>query len=299
MLVLEMTMIRSNIEEIKSRFSTLLLSVRSALEEEHIKVEDVRQMLIGIFQRDDCIPSTNFVEIFNALTTNYLWSYQHHSPVEKLVRRFLPDQTSLITEYKSYLSGFYTTTKLIDYIRVADFPEDDDSEETDDPNRLPLQSYSVKHYRKLKVVLKTDRKISELSLVYGQELWNSFAEEFEIPSLTTVIHRILDGSIEIIWLVLPHVAEMIIASAHRSTSFFRQHKIIHIAVDDKQVYDADQTVSPILYYLFTTKLIFSLQAKYEKQLFLLCARGCEDVSQILKLLSKGVDLNASQNEVCD
>lgn len=235
-------MMRSNIEEIKSRFSTLLMDVRSALEEKRVKVEDVFQLLVGIFQRDDCIPNTSLIEIFTAMTINNLWNYQHHSPVEKLVHCFLPDRLSLMTKYKSYLSGFYATTKLIDYIRYTNLPQNDDSEE--DPNKpLPLQNYTVKDYRRLKVVLKTDRKISKLSLVYVQELWNSFAEEFDIPSLTAVIDKILEGSIEIIWLIQPHVAEKIIVAAHKSTPFFRQHQIIYVAVDDHLVYDAALMVS--------------------------------------------------------
>ena len=42
--------------------------------------------------------------------------------------------------------------------------------------------------------IKIKRKISQVSLDYVVKLWQPFAEEYEIPSLTAVIDRIVAGS---------------------------------------------------------------------------------------------------------
>ena len=109
-------MFRSNLEDIKSRFAYLLQDVRSALEANHVATSDVHGVLIGMLNCGHCVPNTNLEDIFTAVTSHGFWDYTHHSPVEKLLCCFLPDHLSLMREYKAHLSGFYVTTKLIDYI---------------------------------------------------------------------------------------------------------------------------------------------------------------------------------------
>ena len=83
---------------------------------------------------------------------------------------------------------------------------------------------------------------------YVEGLWKSFVEEYGIPSLTAVLDRVLEGSLEIVWLILPHVAEMIAASAHKSLPFFQKHNIIYLAIDDHIIYDSSLQVSCIVIY---------------------------------------------------
>ena len=225
-------MFRSNEEEIESRFGYLLIKVQSALKSNNVNARDVHQLLVTIFHRDDCIPNTTLEDIFTAVRRNNLWNYDHHSPLEKVVERFIPGSLKLITEYKEHLSGFYTTTKLIDYMMSKVNVED---EAEMDSNNLAL---TKEHYRKLKVRLNIGRKISEVSMIYVRDLWISFATEFDIPSLTAIIDKILEGSLEIIWLILPHEAEMIAISAQKSTLFFRKHNILYVAIDDQVIYSA-------------------------------------------------------------
>lgn len=236
------SMFCSNEEEIKGRFAYLLISVQSALEANHVKVEDVRKFVIEMFRcHDDCIPKTNLSDIFNAVSVNNFWNYQHHSPLETLIRNLIPDHRSLMTQYKERLSGFYATTKLIEYIQEKYLQYDSDTEI--DSGTSSEKSYDTKQYRKLTVKLKMpERKLTQISMIYVRDLWISFADEFNIPSLTAVIDKILEGSLEIVWLILPHLAESISMSAHKSVEFFHRHDIIYVAIDDNIVYDAQLTV---------------------------------------------------------
>ena len=45
----ELTMFKSSLEDIQSRFASLLISVRKALEANHYNTGDVRSILVGIF----------------------------------------------------------------------------------------------------------------------------------------------------------------------------------------------------------------------------------------------------------
>ena len=223
-------MFRSNLEDIQSRFAVLLQNVQSALKANHIASVDVHGVLIGMFSSGDCLPKTNLEEMFTAATSQRLWDYIHHSPVEKLLRRFIPDHLSLMREYKAHLSGFYTTAKLIDYITCMNIDSIVEGE-------LDLEKLTVANYQKLKVKLELDRKIDTLSLKYVQDLWEEFAEEFDIPYLTAIIGKILSGSLHITWLITPDVANKIVTAARRS-SFFQTHpNIIYIAIDNTILYD--------------------------------------------------------------
>ena len=174
--------------------------------------------------------------MFTAATTQRFWDYTHHSPVEKLLRRFLPDHLSLTREYKAHLSGFYATTKLIDYITYTNIDSAED-------NTLDLLRLTDANCQKLKVKLELDRKIDTISLKYVQDLWEEFAEEFDIPYLTAVIGKILSGSLHITWLITSDVANKI-ATAARESSFFQNHpNIIYVAINDTVYYDE---VNPII-----------------------------------------------------
>ena len=222
----EIAMFKSSLEDIRSRFATLLISVREALKANHYPTGDVRSILVGMFVgSDDYIPRTNLEEIFDAATHHRLWDYLHHSPVENLLRRCLPDHISLIREYKEHLSGYCTTTKLINYIKYTNIgPQSQQGH-----SKLPLSTYTREQCLKITVTLGLTRNITELSLQYVQDLWERFAEEFNIPFLTAVIDSILSGSLVIIWLVPHDVAEKIISSAHKSTSFFQTHDIVSVS----------------------------------------------------------------------
>ena len=236
-------MISSNEKEIESRFVYLLDSIQSLLETNNVTGENVRQFLVRMFHRaGDCIPRTDKIsDIFDSVTINNLWSYDNHDVLEKLVERYLPDQVSEILEYENHLSGFYATTKLIDYVMTKNLKCYEEA-----PSEHSLDRYTIKHYQKLTVILDIDDKLSQLSMMYVRDLWKSFVNRFNIPSLTAVIDKILEGSLQIVWLVLPHVADLIFRAAQQSEEFFREHDIVFVAIDDHVLYDARLVVSIII-----------------------------------------------------
>ena len=230
-------MICSNVEEIKARFSSLVLQVQSALQCQS-DVSDVRNFLITFF-KFALLETSDVKTMFETITLNDLWDYHHYSPLEKLTNRFLRGNQEVVEsvkDYKAHLSGFYLTTKLIDYIEYQNLSAGDDSDEECDQ---PSPKLTKKQYREIKVVLQLDRKISDLSLNYVIELWNSFAEEYDIPSLTAVLHRIAPGSLEVTWRVPQHIADAILPRS----KFFRSHGIVLVFIDDVIVYDENQMVS--------------------------------------------------------
>ena len=231
-------------EEIQGRFSSLLLIVRQAMESSNISALDLRQFLVGFFQRDDFLTdSPDIVKLFDRVTVTRLWDYQHYGPLEKIVRHFLPNCESVrdaVSNYKGYLSGFFATTKIINYIKHLQPQKCEDPAKSG--NAATMGKYTAVHYQKLKVKLKLSRRLSEVSLSYISDLWNAFVEEFDLPSLTAVIDQLIEGSLIVTWLVSPQDAERIASNAAKAVPFFRRHQIMTVKVDNRTVYDEDVMV---------------------------------------------------------
>ena len=229
------TMRSSNKAEIRRHFSTLLADVRKALQSHNVDMANLLEYVKHFFEVDECFSGVKSIsDTFTAVTVNGLWSYLNYSPLEMLTKRFLENDAEtkkLIAEYKSQVTGYQLTTKLIDYIKEEKLQGDDDTDQA--------TQFTAEHYKKIKVVIQLDRKVSDLSLMYVQELWSSFAEEFNIPSLTAIIKHIAPGSLEITWCVPPHEAELI----RPSVRFSRQHNITLIAIDDHVIYNEQQMVT--------------------------------------------------------
>ena len=239
-------MLRLNLERIRAKFASLLLNVRTALETKQVMITDVRQFLINSSQGElDIPPCSEFSVMFMDLTKRKVWTYQHHSPLEMMTENFLCDDHIIqdqIKQYKGDLSGFLVATKLIEYIKLHHLSSEEMEEEEED---VPLPKFTKKQYRSLKVVLNLRaRKISELSLNYVHKLWEKLADEFDLPSLTAVIKRIVDGSLVITWLVPHHMVEKIMLRSKTTSSvkFYREHQIILLVVDDIIMYDEQQMV---------------------------------------------------------
>ena len=241
-------MTENNLQKIKAKFSSLSHEVQLALQSSSASVNEVYSFLVRCFSRDDWIQNPlSFDQLFNALSVAKLWNYDHYSPLEEITKKFLPNDAAvkkLVSEYKSHLAGFYTTTKIADFIKVHSSKFEDANKWQYPQESLPVEAYTFKDYRRLKVTLNLgQRKISALTLSYVDELWRSLAEEFDLPSLTAVIDSIVKGSLQVSWLILPCIAEKITSDSTTAVKFSCHHDIIRFEVDNIVVYDEEERVS--------------------------------------------------------
>ena len=234
-------MIQAVLDKIKSQFASLLLKVRLAIEAQPVKVENVHQFLVSFFQDDCSIPEvSDLTKLFNFITEAKLWRYDNYSPLQVLSEQLLPNNESVkacVTDYRNRYNGFCATVNIIEFGELLEEDADDDVPQTFSPEKYK------QHYRKLKVKLKLDKRLTEVTLANVNTLWQALAEEFDIPSLTTVIEKIVEGSLIITWLILPSVAEKIRASTSKALKFYQQHNIIEVYINDDILYNEQWMVS--------------------------------------------------------
>ena len=225
--------------KIKSAFSLLVIKVRSALQASKVDVAEVQEFLLTYHEGECSIPDVpDLSKIFASITKAKLWRYDHYSLIENLAESFLPDDhpaLAKITEYIGQLSGFYATTRIIDFIKLSDQEDPEDDGRPISPKRYN------RRYRQLTAKVKIDPSVP---LDYVEKLWKALMKEFNLPELTAIIDKIEEGSLSITWLVLPHIAEKIRATFYKSISFFQHHNILEITLyDDLYLYHEEWMVS--------------------------------------------------------
>ena len=216
--------------KLKASFSSLLMDVQSSMEGRKVEVKKVRRFLVGFFCGECSIPKDDDMDtVFDAITEARLWRYDHYGPLEELAVKFLPEDDPArvqVGEYKSQLTGFQATTRIIDFIKLN---------ELEDREEIPRRYFSPKrynsHYQKLTVELELSRdakNVFESTLEHVNNFWKMLAKEFHLPPLTAVMDKIVEGSLRITWLILPHIIDKIRATYFKSVEFFQQHNIIRI-----------------------------------------------------------------------
>ena len=185
----------TNLETIKSHFSSLLLSTQHDLSVRNVDVSSVHQFLSTFFQIDDIPNTADVEELFRSISVRKLWCFDHCSPLERLVNHFIPEDDNYerdFSRYKSFLSGYYMILKLVDFVSFTNILSEDDFE-SDDDAASATRKLTTHEYRRLKVCLRLERKVDERSLTYVYKIWKSVAKEYDLPPLRTVLDNILFG----------------------------------------------------------------------------------------------------------
>ena len=128
------------------------------------------------------------------------------------------------------------------------------------------------------------------------EVWKALKKKFNLPSLTAIFDKIVEASLKITFLVLPHVVEKIKAAASKSVDFFRHHNIINIGLFDGYIFFYNEEWLVCLSPFVTRRYIKAPNSVQEGStpLFQACFAGnCEEVRL---LLEGGANVN-EQNSV--
>ena len=231
MCCIERAMIDKSLSTIKNDFRKLIQKVRKAF----VGIDDreVYEFLVDTLQCS--IPKEHGVqEMFDYLSEKRFWRYDHYDLVDKLDEGVLQCRGKSIRadidKYQDKLAGYLAATLIIssEFFRNSDLVNTTQS----------VTEYSHEHRKKLRMTLNLSRrKLTDGCLSYVANLWNIFSNEFELPSLTAIIDKIVEKCLEITWLVLPQDAEKISIRAKEHADFFRKHNIISLAIDNHNVYE--------------------------------------------------------------
>ena len=219
------------------KFATLVKNASSKLQS-IINIDDFRVFVVNLFQPGDCIPNSNSVhEIFCAITQNGLWDCVNYFPLKQIIEEFACNDTEMsdwVKQYEEAVSGYMLCTKISEHIGVVAVSDssDTDSDDSDKQMEEKQAKYDPRYYRELS--LKVKAKVTEESMQYVSELWESFASRYHLPSRAAILDSVHAKCILVTWMVPTKHTPELIQKAHADPDFFKEHNILWATVDDDQ-----------------------------------------------------------------
>ena len=189
---------KKNLQKIKNKFASLLALANEVLQGKNINMSNLRAFLIAHYlpEEDDndtkAIDPSKFIsqvlgtpqnvsEILESLLVHHLLSYKNFDVLRSIINHYASDDVEMKTkldEYEQELAGYVLVTKMKDYLN-AEIQQSELSEP--DFNLLDELSFIVK------------ANVTEKSLNYVSELWNSLKHEIKLPIPLLLLHAVAGG----------------------------------------------------------------------------------------------------------
>ena len=226
-------LIEENEIKLRIEFGALLLHACKQLET-IVPANDFRIFAKGVFSPADYIGRSEDVrEMFEAITDQNGWNYQHHTSLEKVLYYFKISDEKL-QEYNQLLSNFNVTTKIKDWIEKNNL----DKKHSHDSSASLLPHDCDKLSTKL-----FPHTVTEKSLQYVQDLWKDITNRLlQLPNLDAVLYDIQGGCMLITWLIpnTINAAARIRSRVCICEDLFTKWEIVLLLVNEECIYPEQQ-----------------------------------------------------------
>ena len=234
---------------IKGKFSKLVTKSRKSLQNREIDVEEVQTFLIIMYSSPGSRDGSDMVitvvesaksinEIFRALTKYGLWDYINYYLLQSIIKEFASDDNELngmMKQYQQDLTGYTLTLRIKAYLathRPHPTFTTGDSETSVDMIIPPQQKHEL--FKKLSV--KIDANVTDHTLSYVIDLWQSLAVQFALPQPAMILHKLAEGSIGITWLIPANLVEYVTRMAQKTSSVFAEKHILRVMLEEECIY---------------------------------------------------------------
>ena len=167
-------------------------------------------------------PSASISEMLETLTVEGVWDFMNYYLLESIIEEYGDDRTKAMMErYKQDLTGYMLVTKIKDHLDAVD-----------------LEHSTIPHEELFSLLTtKTDGvNITNQSLKYVKDLWESLRKQFSLPKHILVLYKISDGCLEITWRIPSKIASYVIRKAKESEEYFREQHFLRVSVDGVHIY---------------------------------------------------------------
>ena len=171
--------------------------------------------------------SAKVSEMFETLTVEGAWGSMNYYLLESIITQYGDDRTKEMMErYKQDLTGYLLVTKIKDHLDAVDLEH---------PTRRILPIPQEELFSLLKMKIK-GVNITDQSLQYVKDLWESLRKQFSLPKHILVLYKIAKGCLEILWSIPSELAAHIIRKAKESEHYFREQQFLQVSVDGVHIY---------------------------------------------------------------
>ena len=181
-------------------------------------------------------------EIFRALGKYGLWDYINYYLLQSIIEEFAGDDDELngmMEQYQQDLTGYVLTLQIQTYLDTTHYVQPifttRDSESVAGGTVQPQQKDEL--FNKLSV--KTDANVTDHSLSYVINLWQSLAKQFALPQLAMILHNIAEGCIGITWLIPANLVNHVTRMARETANMFSEEQILMVMLEKQCIYSMD------------------------------------------------------------
>ena len=247
---LSVAVAQRNIQMIKGKFSILVTKSREKLQNRKIGVDDVQTFLVTMYSSPDTKDGNDTVttvvesarsldEIFRALSKHRFWDYINYYLLQSIIEAFADGDKELngmMEQYQEALTGYVLTLRIQTYLDatkhpIATSPSDNLADEV-----VPLQQD-----RKLfeKLTAKCEVNITNHTLNYVIDLWQSLAKQFALPRPAMILHNIAKGCIGITWLIPANLVEYVTRMAQETANMLAEENVLKVTLEEQCIYPVD------------------------------------------------------------
>ena len=232
---------------IKGKFSILVTKSCKKLQNRKIDVDDVQTFLVTMYSSPDSEDGSDTVttvvesarsldEIFRVLSKHRLWDYLNYYLLQSIIEAFACDDKELngmMEQYQEDLTGHILTLRIQTYLDATKHPITMGDSDISTDEVVPLQQ-DYELFRKL--TTKCEVNITNHTLGYVTDLWQSLAKQFALPQPAMILHDIAEGCISITWLIPANLVEHVTRMARETTNMFAEEQVLKVMLEEQCIY---------------------------------------------------------------
>ena len=235
---------------IRGKFAILVTKSRKRLQNREIDVEDIQTFLVTMYSSPNSRDGSGMVttvlesaksldEIFRALGKYGLWDYINYFLLQSIIKEFARDDKELndmMEQYQQDLTGHILALRIQTYLDATkhSIATSDSDNSTDEV--VPLQQ---KHELFKKLTAKCKINVTNHTLSYVTDLWESLAKQFALPRPAMVLHDIAEGCIGITWLIPANLVKFITRMAQESANMFAEENVLRVTLEEQCIYSME------------------------------------------------------------
>ena len=238
------------IRDIPRKFASLFALGLCKLQGKIVDMRRFRVFLIPFYSpKDDsddsrAVDASDFVDkvlgsaqdlsdVFVALSQAGLLNYTNYGILRSIIIEYASDDQELnqqMREYEDEVAGYALVTSMKDYVD-AELQQCEPAEV--DPELLSVLS------------LKVGESVTEHTLQYVKEVWDSLASRLKLPQSALLFEKIADGCIEMTWILPSHLTNFVIRQARENTEYFIERRVLRVIIANRCIYDGEAPIHEI------------------------------------------------------
>ena len=217
----------------------LVTRSRRKLQIRRISVEDVQTFLITMYSSSGSTDASDMVisvvqsatsldRIFRALAIHKLWDYLNYYLLQSIIEEFAGDDDELngmMVQYQRDLTGYILVLKIETYLEATHY---DETVSTPSPNQLHT------FFKMLSAKVKAN--VTDHSLTYVNELWQSLTQQFALPRPAMILQSIAKGCIGITWLIPANLVNYVSSMVQKTSCRFAKQDVLQVILDEQCIY---------------------------------------------------------------